>query len=235
MPQFLFERMTMNHRSKGFTLIELLIVVAIIAILAAIAVPNFLEAQTRAKVSRVLADLRSFATAQEAYHVDYNKYIDPYWYPRLPKRESYVQYIFPLTTPVPYITSTLLVDPFSPSKSQFVSDPGWKRTYWYATYDGQWGKGASAFWGVKDWLPDMWMAHSYGPDRIQGTVAVGGFVYQNGLAHFPYIWLKLPTPTNQENAINMIYDPTNGTVSLGDIGRFGGDTAGLPSSVGGGR
>src|SRR5690606_38076410 len=54
--------------------IELLIVVAIIAILAAIAVPNFLEAQTRSKVSRTKADLRSIAVALEAYAVDQTKY-----------------------------------------------------------------------------------------------------------------------------------------------------------------
>ncbi|MDK2972666.1 MAG: hypothetical protein PWP23_2421 [Candidatus Sumerlaeota bacterium] len=58
---------------KAFTLIELLIVVATIAILAAIAVPNFLEAQVRSKVSRTEADMRSIKTGIESCAVDYNK------------------------------------------------------------------------------------------------------------------------------------------------------------------
>jgi len=67
--------MKINTTSRhAFTLIELLIVVAIIAILAAIAVPNFLEAQTRSKVSRAKADMRTLATGLESYAVDNNKY-----------------------------------------------------------------------------------------------------------------------------------------------------------------
>lgn len=59
---------------RGFTLIELLIVVAIIAILAAIAIPNFIEAQVRSKVSRVKADMRSIAVALESYRIDNQHY-----------------------------------------------------------------------------------------------------------------------------------------------------------------
>ncbi|HMX61762.1 MAG TPA: prepilin-type N-terminal cleavage/methylation domain-containing protein, partial [Candidatus Sumerlaeota bacterium] len=115
---------------KGFTLIELLIVVAIIAILAAIAVPNFLEAQTRAKVSRNKADMRSLATAIEAYVIDNNKYppayehhnqvswaagggnVTPPFHSRIPSL---------ITTPIAYMTS-IPEDPFRSTKI-VLTDP----------------------------------------------------------------------------------------------------------------
>jgi len=88
--------------TPGFTLIELLIVVAIIAILAAIAVPNFLEAQTRSKVSRVISDLRTIGIAVQAYQVDNGRY------PRQPPPMTCVtvtQGLPQLTTPIAYLTS----------------------------------------------------------------------------------------------------------------------------------
>ena len=64
----------LKRDSKGFTLIELLIVVAIIGIIAAIAIPNRLNAIDRGKQKRTMADMRSIGTAIESYAVDNNVY-----------------------------------------------------------------------------------------------------------------------------------------------------------------
>lgn len=63
-----------KRNNKGFTLIELLIVVAIIGIIVAIAIPNLLNAIQRAKQKRTMGDERSAGTAAEAYAVDFNHY-----------------------------------------------------------------------------------------------------------------------------------------------------------------
>lgn len=87
----------MGMNRKAFTLIELLIVVAIIGILAAIAVPNFLNAQMRAKLAQVESNFKALSTAFEMYRVDHNMYAlhDP--------SHNYNIMNNGLTTPVPYI------------------------------------------------------------------------------------------------------------------------------------
>ena len=92
----------MGCKKVGFTLIELLIVVAIIGILAAIAVPNFLNAQVRAKVSRSMADQKTMETAIIQYMIDAND--NP------PHSHAMNQNCW-LTTPVAYL-SGFLYDPF---------------------------------------------------------------------------------------------------------------------------
>ena len=62
-----------THRHSGFTLVEIMIVVAIIALLAAIAVPNFLRARKRSQATRILEDLRMIDSAIDQYAIETNK------------------------------------------------------------------------------------------------------------------------------------------------------------------
>ncbi|HOJ60051.1 MAG TPA: prepilin-type N-terminal cleavage/methylation domain-containing protein [bacterium] len=86
----------MKPWTAAFTLIELLIVVAIIGILAAIAVPNFLNAQTRAKVAKTEGEMRNFVTAQEMYRMDNGSY-PPHFHTAWQNKF--------LSTPVAYVSS----------------------------------------------------------------------------------------------------------------------------------
>lgn len=86
---------------KGFTLIELLIVVAIIGILAAIAAPNFLNAQMKAKIARTEADQQAISTAMEMYILDWNTYPEDHDWPSTSSQRG----LFRLTTPMAYIAS----------------------------------------------------------------------------------------------------------------------------------
>jgi len=62
-----------QFRRGGFTLVEIMIVVAIIALLAAIAVPNFLRSRKRSQASRILEDLRMVDSAVDQYAIENNK------------------------------------------------------------------------------------------------------------------------------------------------------------------
>ena len=63
----------LHQNREGFTLVEIMIVVAIIALLAAIAVPNFLRARKRSQATRILEDLRLIDSAQDQYAIETNK------------------------------------------------------------------------------------------------------------------------------------------------------------------
>ncbi len=104
-------------RKSAFTLIELLIVVAIIGILAAIAVPNFLNAQVRARVSRTFADLRVLITALEQYHLDNNSYVPDYDGIGASKAGSEIDTYKALTTPMAYL-GTIPLDVWIPDAWQ---------------------------------------------------------------------------------------------------------------------
>jgi prepilin-type N-terminal cleavage/methylation domain-containing protein len=192
---------TRTRRSAAFTLIELLIVVAIIAILAAIAVPNFLEAQVRSKVTRCKSDLRALATALESYAVDYTQY-PPYG--RVSEDGAAIEYPATvnnmldkmcfagpcLTTPVAYVTA-IFADPFMDKGSE----PAVLKQYEYLNLRQHVGNFPQP-------LPQAWMEQllpAWGQWRMVGAGPDGdrGVDIKN----------------------NIVYDPSNGTRSDGDVVR----------------
>ncbi|MFB3787599.1 MAG: type II secretion system protein [bacterium] len=107
----------MSGRIYAFTLIELLIVVAIIGILAAIAVPNFLNAQIRAKIGRVQSEFNSIRTAFEMYRMDGNGRLPDAWV-----IGGWYEAWHRFTTPVAYLPS-VPIDIFQPKeKVNFVNE-----------------------------------------------------------------------------------------------------------------
>jgi type II secretion system protein G len=219
-----------SFSQRGFTLIELLIVVAIIAILAAIAVPNFLEAQVRSKVSRAKADMRSMATGLEAYRVDNNAYPKCNNYGLLGARFDPNEQGMPdrlvlerLSTPVAYMTSAFIMDPFisqqrtgtinstdgSFTPSPTTVDPNRQLTRYLQYFTPGFG-GLQDVEAPAERAKWFFVLASAGPDLI----------YPNPGGIFA-------TATLDRAVCNNIYDPTNGTTSRGDVYRIGGTTTGM--------
>jgi prepilin-type N-terminal cleavage/methylation domain-containing protein len=208
----------MKHIARAFTLIELLIVVAIIAILAAIAVPNFLEAQVRAKASRAKSDLRTLVTAAETYVIDNNKYPVPRFiaFQTEGTRRSTSQYVPPgphpidgaggplvggLTSPIAYVTS-VMKDPFTVGAFDNLHDDiGYQNVVYWTDVGTPSGMNEP---GNPNQLPVI----------IAGTNPPESYIDRYG----SFIVRSLG-PDRQYTGVQFPYDPSNGTVSLGDIYR----------------
>lgn len=164
----------------GFTLIELLIVVAIIGILAAIAVPNFLNAQMRAKIAKAESEMKNLSTALEMYQMDNNMY-PPFVNEGGTVRNPVNLRLAPLTSPISYM-STIPQDPFvlgAAGEIREQSDPA------YNTYDY-----VDAFsyvnWLGRSPLPanfrcSAWRIASAGPDGQMTFGSVPKYDASNGM------------------------------------------------------
>lgn len=209
-------------RERGVTLIEVLIVAAVASILAAIAVPNYMEAQTRAKVSSTKSNLRVIGSALEMYHVDHNAYP--------PARR-----VFPhdrlaifagtqldrLTDPVAYLSPGIFRDHFPREqkgryfnhRSDYWSSANPARSLLYFNY-----RDLAASWEMPCLAAVGAAVVSLGPDQRDSLGAYSPI----GLACFEQL---APYYTDLTHPLDTIYDPTNGTVSEGDVGRYVGGQA----------
>lgn len=176
--------MNNNH---GFTLIELLIVVAIIGILAAIAVPNFLNARVKAQISRVYSEHRSLQDAYTTYFMDQNN-----WPPHADRDPAQHRYV---TSPIAYL-STSIVDIFAESE-RGRSDSS------YQYFLGQYHAEPSYFWYARQWTASIKASPEY--------------FAQTKNAAFYMISLGPDQDFDQPDANAALYDGSNGLMSDGDI------------------
>lgn len=180
----------------GFTLIELLIVIAIILILIAIAMPNFMEAQIRAKVVRVKADLRTVDVAMNMYLQDFKSYP-----PDHDPDDRNQQGLHQLSSPIKYI-SMAPYDVFNQSNSSMgggepffeMASTGYPR---YVAH-------------LKKSSVNAFAVYSHGPDVRD---------HFSGNDSWPF---GEPSPCPGGMGV-LTYAPTNGSRSFGDIVQFGGE------------
>lgn len=188
-------------RKQGFTLIELLIVVAIIAILAAIAVPNFLEAQTRSKIAQTKANMKTIVTALEVYELDNNRVLTLWQADTRRSRirmsfwldltnTSAVTYGHHLTTPIAYLTSIPHDYFMSRMMTKSMGIKGLRASVMMHSKHRE--LPAFVLWSPWFW---HWSLESIGPNLV---------------------WWS-DTPSDGSILNNIFYDPTNGTISAGGI------------------
>lgn len=193
-------------RLLGFTLIELLIVVAIIGILAAIAVPNFLNAQMRAKVSRVVSDMKALSMAEEQYRIDHNQYtFDGDCNVGGAEHLSYI----PLTTPVSYINS-IPEDEFSAIDPKFENrqtiKTGLKPVF---EYTSRVSFGPNGTPHCKNIQANYDMLGKVGVEYVMISLGPNGTLqFAWSVAHYEQVG---------NGRGDFVYEPTNGLTSNGDI------------------